>query len=166
MHTLLVTWLVDHAAHCHEVSMTNILDSSISLQDVTHWWFLYAHSASWCLTKTCPAIVGIVLQFSWLTPSLLVISKVCKSCPFRAPRMKTNLNSCSPWDLEFTHAAVRTSQESLEYKCQTPKWNCFKHNPGSSKCKDEHNFQMQSKRKKLKWCCCPGPHSSLIIALV
>ena len=114
MHTLLVT--VDHAADCHEVYVTNIFGSSISIQDVTHLWFLYAYSAHPSLTwrcrisKTCPTIVGLVLQFSWLTPRLLVISKVCKSCPFRAPRMKTNLNYCSPWDLGFTHAAVRISQ--------------------------------------------------------
>lgn len=133
MHTLLVTWLVDHAAHCHEVSMTNILNSSIYLQDVTHWRFLYAHSASWCLTKTCPAIVGIVLKFSWLTPTLLFISKVWYKLIIQGTKNEEKLKllfTLRPGNyMPFTHGAVRISQESLECKCQTPKSNCFKHNP-------------------------------------
>ena len=146
MHTLLVTWLVDHAAHCHEVSMTNIIDSSISLQDVTHWWFLYAHSASWCLTKTCPAIVGIVLQFSWLTPTLLFISKVWYKLIIQSTKNEEKLKllfTLRPGNyMPFTHGAVRISQESLECKCQTPKSNCFKQNSYSSICKDDHERKL------------------------
>ena len=79
---------------------------------------------------------------------------------------KLLLTSRSGCYMTFTHGAVRLSQEALGYSCQTVQWNCFKQNldSGSTNFKDEHGLLIERKMRKLKCCCCPGPHCCLIFA--